>query len=140
MKTTSLLALLGLHLHALASAAPMSPIQQRDSFLRDASGRSLYVFDKDPAGRSTCSGDCNRSWPVFVAAQAAPANPLLSVIKRDDGAMQWAYRGHPLYYFAGDREDNDMNGEGMGGVWHAARAALPPAAPATPAPAPSYGY
>lgn len=140
MKTSSLLALLGLHVHALATAAPVSPVIERDGYVRDGGGRSLYVFGQDSVGQSNCNGDCNRSWPAYLAARDVPAHPLMTVIKRTDGAMQWAYRGQPLYYFAGDRSANDMNGDGLGGQWHAARTEPVAAAPVKPAPAPSYGY
>jgi predicted lipoprotein with Yx(FWY)xxD motif len=140
MKTSSLLALLGLHVHALAIAAPVPPVIEKDGYVRDVTGRALYVFGQDTAGQSNCTGDCNRSWPAFLASREAPNHPLLSVIKRDDGAIQWAYRGQPLYYFAGDRAATDMNGDGMGGVWHAARSALATTAPARQAPAPSSSY
>jgi hypothetical protein len=39
--------------------------------------------------------------------------------------MQWGWNGKPLYYFAGDRGPGDVEGDGLGGVWHAVRAAAP---------------
>jgi predicted lipoprotein with Yx(FWY)xxD motif len=137
MKTSSLLALLGLHVHALATAAPVSPVIEKDGYVRDVAGRALYIFSQDSTGQSNCNGDCNKSWPAYLASREAPAHPLLSVVKRKDGAIQWAYRGQPLYYFAGDRSVNDINGDGMGGEWHVARTAAAPAKPATSA---SYSY
>jgi predicted lipoprotein with Yx(FWY)xxD motif len=138
MKTSSLLALLGLHVHALATATPISHVMERDGYVRDNAGRALYVFAQDTAFQSNCSGDCNRSWPAFLASSDVPSHPLLTVIKRNDGAAQWAYRGQPLYYFAGDRNASDMNGDGVGGQWHAARSA--PAASAQPKSLPVPGY
>lgn len=140
MKTSSLFVLLGLHVHALATAAPVPPVIEKDGYVRDVAGRTLYVFGHDNAGQSNCNGDCNRSWPAYLAAQDTPPHPLLTVIKRNDGAAQWAYRGQPLYYFAGDRSAGDMNGDGLAGQWHAARTAPAAAAPVKPAPAPSYSY
>ncbi len=140
MKTTSLLALLGLHVHALATATPVSHVIERDGYVRDVAGRALYVFGQDTAFQSNCNGDCNQSWPAFLASGEVPSHPQLTVIKRSDGALQWAYRGRPLYYFAGDRDASDMNGDGAGGVWHAARSAPTAAAPAKPLPAPSKQY
>ena len=37
---------------------------------------------------------------------------------RKDGAEQWAFKGMPLYYWAGDSKPGDTNGDGVGGVWH----------------------
>jgi predicted lipoprotein with Yx(FWY)xxD motif len=33
----------------------------------------------------------------------------------------WAYGGKPLYTFAGDKKSGDMNGDGVGQVWHVAK-------------------
>jgi predicted lipoprotein with Yx(FWY)xxD motif len=43
------------------------------------------------------------------------------VIKRDDGTQQWTYKNKPLYTWSGDIEQGDMNGDGLGGVWHVAK-------------------
>ena len=34
----------------------------------------------------------------------------------------WAYDGKPLYYFVKDTKAGDVTGEGVGGVWHVAKA------------------
>ncbi|EMH3118748.1 hypothetical protein V6H04_003832, partial [Burkholderia multivorans] len=39
---------------------------------------------------------------------------------RDDGKMQWAYNGRPLYRWKMDRKAGDAGGDGVGGVWHVA--------------------
>ncbi len=38
--------------------------------------------------------------------------------KRKDGAMQWVYDGHPVYFFKDDMAKGDAKGDGMKGVWH----------------------
>lgn len=38
--------------------------------------------------------------------------------KRKDGAQQWTYDGHPLYYYDDDKKAGDAMGDGKGGVWH----------------------
>jgi predicted lipoprotein with Yx(FWY)xxD motif len=43
------------------------------------------------------------------------------VVKRDDQSRQWAYKGRPLYRWAGDRKPGDSTGDGVGGVWHTAK-------------------
>lgn len=121
MKTIRLLSVLLLSFHTLVYAAPASPITEKDGVARDAAGRTLYVFSKDKPGISNCTGDCNKSWPAFIAKPGAKATEDLSLIAREGGEMQWAYRGQALYFFAGDRNPGDMIGEGMAGVWHAAR-------------------
>jgi predicted lipoprotein with Yx(FWY)xxD motif len=40
--------------------------------------------------------------------------------------MQWDYKNHPLYTYAGDSGPDQANGEGIpfaGGHWHVARPA-----------------
>nr|WP_256577247.1 hypothetical protein [Pseudomonas sp. C9] len=42
-------------------------------------------------------------------------------MKRDDGRMQWAYGGKPLYYFQKDKAPGEMKGDKMKDVWHVVR-------------------
>ena len=99
-----------------------------DGLLRDSAGRTLYVFDRDhPWGESNCYEGCAETWPAFVAKIGAPVKGQLTVHTRTDGRIQWGWNGKPLYYFAGDREPGDAEGDGLGGVWHAVRATAPDA-------------
>jgi len=41
-----------------------------------------------------------------------------TMTKRKDGAMQWVYDGHPVYFFKDDAAKGDMKGDGFKGVWH----------------------
>ena len=88
---------------------------------QNKAGFSLYIFDNDTVGTSNCnSAECIASWPPFVAAENAMATSPFSIIQRDDGNNQWALRGKPLYFFSSDAAAGDVNGEGVGGVWHVA--------------------
>jgi len=42
-------------------------------------------------------------------------------VTRDDGSMQWAYDGKPLYTFVKDKKAGDMTGDGVKDVWHVAK-------------------
>ncbi|MFD5088583.1 hypothetical protein ACFWOG_38995 [Kitasatospora sp. NPDC058406] len=42
-------------------------------------------------------------------------------IRRDDGSMQWAYDGKPLYTFIKDKQAGDTFGDGIKDVLHIAR-------------------
>ena len=87
--------------------------------LSDANGMTLYTYDKDEAGKSNCNGECAEYWPpVKATADDKPVGDL-TVIKRDDGSMQWADGGKPLYTFAKDKKPGDMMGDKMKDVWHA---------------------
>ena len=98
----------------------------------DAKGLSLYTFDRDVPAKSTCSGACARSWqPVRVPDLANGTVGEWTSIRRDDGTRQWAYKGKPVYTFAGDTKAGEVTGDGVDGVWHTALVPLPPV-PATP--------
>jgi predicted lipoprotein with Yx(FWY)xxD motif len=116
------------------------------AILTDATGFTLYTFDTDQegTGKSACTGGCAGTWPPAITTAAklekvAGLSGELGTITRDDGSKQITYAGHPLYRFSGDQKAGDTNGDGVGGVWHAAKAAPAPAASAT-ATSGSYGY
>ena len=78
---------------------------------------SLYTYDKDGEGVSNCYGDCAQNWPPAALPAGSKLGENYSLIERGDGTMQIAYKGHPLYLFAGDKNIGDTNGDGVGGVW-----------------------
>ena len=114
MKTQSFVAAAVLAL--LASGIQAQPVV-RDGTLADATGRTVYTFDKDELNRSNCAGGCLAAWPAFVAKAGATAHGDFGLIEAN-GAMQWTVKGKPLYYFAGDAQPGERNGNGSGGVWH----------------------
>ncbi len=107
----------------LAACAAM-PAKVADGALTDASGKTLYTFDKDMAasGKSVCNGPCIANWPAFTAPADATASGDWAIVKRDDGSRQWAFKGKPLYTFAKDTKPGDRTGDGFNGnIWHVAR-------------------
>jgi predicted lipoprotein with Yx(FWY)xxD motif len=75
---------------AFALAATLSfaaqaqvPVKAQGSKLVDASGMTVYTFDKDSAGsgRYGCNGLCAALWPAVMAAPGAKA-AAGSVMKR----------------------------------------------------------
>ena len=90
------------------------------SFLVDGQGRTLYYFAKDNASPTTqptnCTGGCAAIWPALYLSSAVAPSSLkgsdFSTITREtstggayggSGATkQLTYKGHPLYYYAGD--------------------------------------
>jgi predicted lipoprotein with Yx(FWY)xxD motif len=44
-----------------------------------------------------------------------------SVVTRDDGTKQWAFRGKPVYYWAKDTKPGDRTGDGVNNAWRIAR-------------------
>jgi len=92
--------------------------------LFDGRGFVLYVFTKDPKGRSACSGACAAAWPPYLAkrprAGAGAKSPLLGTTRRADGSVQATYAGRPLYYYVGDRSPGQIlcqDVEEFGGRW-----------------------
>jgi len=108
------------------AATPTVLVRQSSTlgpFLTDASGKTLYLFTKDTVkGESTCYDKCETNWPIFTATEplTLPDGVAgeLTTITRTDGTTQVAYNGIPLYYFAGDANTGDTNGQGVGDVWY----------------------
>ena len=96
------------------------------SILADGHGHSLYLFDRDRNGKSSCYGGCAGEWPPLIVsgkphAKSGVKAALLGRTKRHDGRWQVTYKGHPLYTFAGDASRGQTNGEGLddfGGWWY----------------------
>jgi predicted lipoprotein with Yx(FWY)xxD motif len=69
--------------------------------------RTVYLFAADKGPASTCSGACAEVWPPVITTASAKATggantADLGTITRSDGTKQVTYKGHPLYYYAGD--------------------------------------
>jgi predicted lipoprotein with Yx(FWY)xxD motif len=95
------------------------------TFLVDAQGRTLYLWDADHGSTSACSGACAQAWPPVTTtgtpkASGAVKASLLGTTKRADGSREVTYAGHPLYTFAGDTQAGQTTGEGsnaFGAPW-----------------------
>jgi predicted lipoprotein with Yx(FWY)xxD motif len=103
--------------------------------LVDASGRTLYVTDRESDGTVRCVADCVSTWvPLTVPAGTIPTGGAgvtgaLATVTRPDGANQVTYNGLPLYTFTPDGGVGKSTGNGVrdsfGGadfVWRAATA------------------
>jgi predicted lipoprotein with Yx(FWY)xxD motif len=94
--------------------------------LVDGHGMTLYLFEKDTGMMSTCNGSCAKFWPPVTTTGAAKAGSGLDAGKlgttaRSDGETEVTYNGHPLYYYAGDKQPGDTTGEGLnafGALWY----------------------
>jgi predicted lipoprotein with Yx(FWY)xxD motif len=121
MSNRLLALLLALCISAAALAAP--PAKVTAGFLVGPNNMSLYTYDRDKpgSGASACLGECAITWPPFMAPSGARPEGNFTLVPRDGGGMQWAYKGKPLYYFIGDANAGDINGRGMNGVWQLAK-------------------
>jgi len=82
-------------------------------------GLTLYVFDSDlGTSGSTCNDECATTWPPVVVDDAEVDNiPGLSLITRDDGSSQAAFKGRPLYFYANDTSAGEANGQAVNDAW-----------------------
>jgi predicted lipoprotein with Yx(FWY)xxD motif len=100
-----------------------APTDVRNNMLVGESGMTLYTFDRDAAGsgKSACNGPCATNWPPLAVIGDAQAVPGYSVVVRDDGRKQWAYKGRPLYFRAKDAKPGDVTGDNFNNAWRIAR-------------------
>ena len=109
-------------LMAAVAFAQMAPTKTGDSgkVLTDSKGMTLYTFDKDGGGKSACNGPCTTNWPPLAASADAKPMGDYTIVIRDDGGKQWAYKAKPLYTWAKDTKPGDITGDGFNNVWHIA--------------------
>ena len=112
-------ALLATSFAAVAQSAPAT--KAADGTWTNASGMTLYVFDRDAGGKSACNGPCAANWPPLMVTGSGAASGDWTVIVRDDGGKQWAYKGKPLYTWSKDAKAGDKTGDGVNSVWHVAK-------------------
>ena len=92
----------------------------------DAKGRTLYDFVIDKGTTSVCYGACASLWPPYLTTGAPKAGTgasaaLLGTTKRRDGTTEVTYGGHPLYYYAPDRQRGQITGQALdqfGAPWY----------------------
>jgi predicted lipoprotein with Yx(FWY)xxD motif len=89
-------------------------------------GKTLYVLAKlvfnplgtkrhtgENLGLTSCTGDCVKTWIPYTAPADAKAAEDWSVVTRDDGTKQWAYKDWPVYTNVNDSKAGDAIGEGV---------------------------
>ncbi|GAA3432234.1 COG4315 family predicted lipoprotein [Kutzneria kofuensis] len=101
--------------------------EQIGTFLTDGNGMTLYMFTNDSNNppKSTCNGDCAKTWPALRIASPGKIFPtgvdpqLIGYVERADGTCQVTVNGQPVYYFSGDKAPGEINGQGVKGTWFA---------------------
>lgn len=92
-------------------------------YLVNGKGMTLYIFTKDTANQSNCTGDCLVAWPPLLTQ----GNPILGPGADDskigstllaDGTRIVTYNQRPLYYYYQDTQPGDILGQGVGNVWY----------------------
>ena len=109
------------------AATGVTTLQLADSslgkILVDRDGNTLYLFAKDAPNAPACDTGCLGTWSALTNDGAATVGEGLGLddvgtVTAADGSTQVTFYGHPLYRFAGDAAPGDVNGQGIGGVWH----------------------
>src|SRR5262245_17122624 len=98
-------------------------VDQLGAVVTDQDGHTLYRFDRDTArpSVSNCAGDCAKSWPPMIVADAGRVKladvdrTLVGTVARADGSRQLTLAGWPLYRYVDDRRAGDSKGQGVGG-------------------------
>lgn len=106
---------------SLSSVGGMTPNTNiHDGVLTANNNMTLYIFTKDVAGsgKSVCNAMCATNWPPLLVQTPSTVSGVYSVITRDDGKMQLAYRGMPLYFYVKDTKPGEKTGDGRAdGAW-----------------------
>ena len=121
MKTIIAFPLIAALFLSAGSASAADPAKLADGMLTGGNGMTLYTFDKDAAGKSACNGPCATNWPPLYVMDGESASGNYSIVTRDDGKKQWAFKGKPLYFWAKDMKAGDKTGDGFNNVWHVAK-------------------
>lgn len=106
---------------------PLSVANSRyGKIIVDGSGRTLYLFDIERDHMPACNSACAIAWPPLLAPAGVATSleldqALIATAVRNDGSLQLAYNGHPLYYYAGDHSAGEIKCQAViefGGGWY----------------------
>jgi predicted lipoprotein with Yx(FWY)xxD motif len=95
----------GYGMEALLTEVPRTQIA-----FADAKGMTLYTYDKDPPGKSRCTGACAKFWIPALAPRSAKPVGDWRLFRRGHGTKQWEYQGKPLYTFVRDTDIGSVFG------------------------------
>lgn len=83
-------------------------------------GRELFVYRSDArdADRFPCGAECSPAWtPLYAGDVFEYAEGDFSILVRDDGNWQWAYRGQPVYFYSGRMRALGDDPQMKAGLW-----------------------
>jgi predicted lipoprotein with Yx(FWY)xxD motif len=113
--------------HASATRAKLEVRKGKlGRYIVDGRGLTLYMFEKDKSGKSSCYGSCAKVWAPLLtsgkpAAGAGATASKIGTTKRTNGTLQATYGGHPLYHYDDDHKPGQTEGEGskaFGASWY----------------------
>jgi predicted lipoprotein with Yx(FWY)xxD motif len=114
--------------HASHSATVQLRRTNLGSILVSSSGRTLYEFTRDRAGKNSCAAinGCSEVWPALNASGRPSAGAGVKASLLSTSGRQVTYAGHPLYTYSGDSGPGATSYVGVkqfGGTWYAVNAA-----------------
>jgi len=95
--------------------------------LVDGAGYTLYMYQFDQQGPSTCYRLCARDWPpldlprgvIHPLAGRGVTQSLLGVTRRSNGTVQVTYNHWPLYLYRDDGQPGEVTGQADDmGAWY----------------------
>ncbi len=104
---------------AAAAAAPLPKEVQlvAGAFRTRPGGEPLYTYRNDTMfGMSHCEGACAVAWPPLLASAQPQPSEDWTLITRQNGSKQWAYKDKPLYR-ANIPVERVEAATGAGGTW-----------------------
>lgn len=87
----------------LAAAVAATPLPKEvaleaGGFVTKPGGEQLYEYRNDTmVGMSHCFAACAVAWPPLLASPQAQPSADWTLVPREDGVKQWAYKDRPLY-------------------------------------------
>lgn len=95
-----------------------------------ATRTSVYSSDADDPNRSNCRGECAQVWIPVPAPAFAQQRGDWSVVEREPGIKQWAFKKQPLYTYRDDLagKQASQRGSDVPG-WHNVYTQLAPELP-----------
>ena len=105
------------------AAAQDYTVDLSNGHMVDNAGMTLYYTLNDAPGNgiSNCISECSSLWRPFYTDMIRVPSGLstsdFTTISRNDGNLQTAYKGWPLYRYAEDSMRGDTKGDGKQGNW-----------------------
>jgi predicted lipoprotein with Yx(FWY)xxD motif len=114
--------------HSSRSATVQLRHTNLGSILVSSSGRTLYEFTRDRAGKNSCAAisGCSEVWPALNAGGRPTGGAGIKSSLLSSNGKQVTYAGHPLYTYSGDSGPGETSYVGVkqfGGAWYAVNAA-----------------
>ena len=114
--------------HSSAAATVQLRHTSLGSILVNSSGRTLYEFTRDRAGKSSCTATsgCSEVWPSLrTNGHPKAGSGIKASLLSTTSGKQVTYAGHPLYTYSGDSGPGKTSYVGVkqfGGTWYAIKA------------------